>query len=309
MKIVRVFICFAIIILINSCAVNKAEKYLKQGKTVQENFKETFPFEIKNGFIIVQAKIKDEDYDFILDTGSSNVISKKFAESLNLEIIGRENIYDVYNKSQLKEYCRIDTIQIGGIEFVETIGAILDFNSVPTWSSMNISGFIGSNLMQHAIWDIDFKKGQITITDDELKLNLPKQTIENKLFVGYAGIPSIACKINNERVWNFTVDLGFNGGIVIPFSEFEKQIEDGKITEFKKSITNGVIGIYGAEDLSRQSYKGIINEIEFGNSALGEEKVYSEKYLEHLFGLDFFKNYRTVINWDDKKIKLIESQE
>lgn len=309
MKIARVLFYFTVIILINSCAVNKAEKYLKEGKSLQEDFVATFPFEIKNGFIIVKAKIKNNEYDFILDTGASNIISKELSENLKAKIIGSENIYDVYNKSQVREYTRIDTIQIGEIEFVETIGAILDFNSVPAWSSMNVSGFIGSNLMQHAIWDIDFDKKQITITDNELKLSLPKETIETKLFIGYAGIPSIACKINDEKVWNFTVDLGYNGGIVIPFAEFEKQIENGKISDFTKSTTKGIIGIYGEQNLTRESYKGTINEIDFGNSIIEKQKVYSEKYLEHLFGLAFFKNYRVIINWNSKKIKLIENFE
>jgi predicted aspartyl protease len=308
-KITNIFIYFITFILINSCAVSKAEKYLKEGKTIQENYKVTFPFEMKNGFIIVQAEIKNKNYNFILDTGASNVVSKELAESLNLKVIGSENVYDIYNKSQINEYTRIEIIQIGEIDFVETIALINDFNSTSTWSSLKIDGFIGSNLMQRAIWDFDFTKKLITITDNESKLNLPEEIIENKLFIGYAGIPSVACKINGKKVWNFTVDFGFNGGINIPFSEFEKQKEKGKISDFTKSKTQGVIGVYGKQNITRESYIGTINEIEFGNSILKKEKVYSEEYLEHLFGLDFFRNYRVIINWNSKKIKLIENNE
>jgi predicted aspartyl protease len=296
-----------ILLIVSSCAVSKAEKYLKEGKTIQENYKVTFPFEIKNGLIIIKVKIKNKDYNFILDTGASNIVSKELAESLKLKVIGSEKIYDVYNKSQISEYTRIETIQIGEIDFVETIAAITDFNSIPAWSSMKVDGLIGSNLMQHAIWDFDFKKKLITITDNESKLNLPEKIIENKLFIGYAGIPSIACKINGKKVWNFTVDFGFNGGIIIPFSEFEKQKENEKISDFTKSKTQGVIGIYGKQNTTRESYTGTINEIEFGNSTLKKEKVYSEEYLGHLFGLEFFRNYRVIINWNSKKIKLIEN--
>ena len=301
--------CLIILLIVSSCAVSKAEKYLKEGKTIQENYKVTFPFEMKNGFIIVKAKIKNKYYNFILDTGASNVLSKELAESLNLKIIGSENVYDVYNKSQINEYTRIETIKIGEIDFVDTIALINDFNAIPMWSSLNVDGFIGSNLMQHAIWDIDFSNKQITITDNESKLNLPKELIENKLFIGVAGVPSIACKINEKKVWNFTVDLGFSGGIVVPFSEFKKQIGNGEILDFKKSNTKGVIGIYGKQSKIRESYIGTIDEIEFGNSILKKEKVYSEQYLEHLFGLEFFRDYRVIINWSTKKIKMIKNKE
>lgn len=171
---------------------------------------------------------------------------------------------------------------------MDTVAVIKDIKSMPVWSSLHINGFIGSNLMQHAIWDFDFNQNQIIITDNESKLSLPEEIIENKLFIGYAGIPSIACKVNGKKVWNFPVDFGYDGGIVIPFSKFEKQKESGQISDFVKSETHGFIGVYGKQDLARESYRGIINEIEFGNSTLKNEKVHSEESLSKRFGLDFF---------------------
>ncbi|SFW60540.1 retropepsin-like aspartic protease [Cellulophaga fucicola] len=305
----RVFIYSIILILISSCATSKAVKYFKEGKTKQENFKVTLPFEIKNGWIIVPVEINNKNYNFLFDTGTPTLVSKELAESLNLKIIDSVNVSDVFNKKQTNQYTRIESIGIGKIDFVETVALINDFNSTPMWSSLNIDGFIGSSLMQHAIWDIDFDKKQIIITDNESKLSLPEKIIENKLFIGYAGIPSIACKINGEKVWNFDVDFGYNGDVVIPFSEFKKQKENGLISNFTESKTSGAIGIYGKQDNARISYTGIVNELEFGNTILKNQKVYSEQYLSRRFGLDFFKNYRVILNWNSKKIKLIENKE
>lgn len=307
MKAVKVFIYFLTIILINSCSVSKAVKYFKEGKIAEENFKVTFPFEMKNGYIVVKAKIKNKYYNFILDTGTPNLVSKELAENLNLKIIDSVKASDVFDNKQTNKYARIDSIKIGLLDFVGTAALINDFNTVPVWASMNVDGFIGSNLMQHAIWDFDFNQKLITITNDESKLNLPEKIIENKLFIGYAGAPAIATKINGDKVWNFTVDFGYNGGIVIPFSVFEKQIENGMISDFSKSRTHGIIGIYGKQDVTRASYKGIIDDIEFGNSTIKKEKVYSEQYFNQLFGLDFFKNYRVILNWKSKKIKMIKN--
>lgn len=307
MKALKVCIYLLIVILINSCSLSKAGKYFKEGKTSEKNFKVTFPFEMKNGYIVVKAKIKNKDYNFILDTGTPNLVSKEFAESLNLKIIDSVKASDVFDNKRTNKYARIDSIKIGTLDFIGTAALINDFNAIPVWASMNVDGFIGSNLMQHAIWDFDFDQKRITITNDESKLNLPEELIKNKLFIGYAGAPAIASKINGEKVWNFTVDFGYNGGIVIPFSEFRKQIENGEISDFVKSTTHGIIGIYGKQDVTRTSYKGVINEIEFGNSTIKKEKVYSEQYFNQLFGLEFFKNYRVILNWNNKKIKMIET--
>ena len=309
MKITKVLICLVTLILINSCSLSKAAKYLKEGHTDQENYKVTFPFELQNGWIIAPLEIKNKNYKFILDTGTPSLISKELAKSLNMKVIDSVDASDVYNKAQKNKYTRIENIKIGTIDFVGTSALINDFNATPIWASLNVDGFIGSNLMQHAIWDIDFNQKQITITDNESNLNLPEDVIENKMFIGVAGLPSIACRVNGEKIWNFSVDLGYNGQIVIPFSEFEKQIENGRIPDFKKSNTHGVIGVYGKQNTSRESYTGVINEIEFGNSTLKNEKVYSEQYLEKRFGLDFFRNYRVILNWNTKKIKLIENQD
>ncbi|MEO8934551.1 MAG: retropepsin-like aspartic protease [Xanthomarina sp.] len=308
MKIAKVFIYFITFILINSCATNKAQKYFKEGRIDEENFKTTLPFEIKNGHIVVKVKLENKYYNFILDTGAPNVVSKELAESLNLKIIDSVKVSDVFNKLKTNNYTRIETIEIGTINFIGTTALINDFNSLPVWSSLNIDGFIGSNLMQHAIWDFDFTQKQITITDKESNLGLPEKVLENKLYIGHAGIPSIACKINEKKVWNFTVDFGFNGGIVIPFSEFKKQKENGGILDFKISETP-VHGIYGKQEVTREAYFGIINNIEFGKSILKKEEVYSEQYLDHMFGLEFFRNYRVILNWKSKKIKLIENKE
>ncbi len=38
-----------ILLIVSSCALNKATKHLKKGETRQGNYKVTFPFEVKDG--------------------------------------------------------------------------------------------------------------------------------------------------------------------------------------------------------------------------------------------------------------------
>ena len=297
-----------ILIVVSSCALNKAAKHFKKGETIQKDYKITFPFEMKNGFVIVPVEINNRDYNFLLDTGTPTLVSKELAEHLNLKVIDAVNAADVYDNKQQNTYARLESVKIGGVDFTGTTALINDFKAVSIWSSLGIDGFIGSNLMQHAVWDIDFDKKQITITDNESKLDLPKTIIENKLFIGVAGAPAIACKINGKKIWNFAVDLGYNGGIVVPFHEFKKQVEGNQISDFKKSKTKGVIGIYGEQQATRSSYTGVVNDLEFGNTNFKNQNVYAEQYLDKIFGLDFFKNYRVILNWNSKKIKLIANK-
>lgn len=76
------------------------------------------PFEYRNGLIILKVTIQNEIYDFILDTGASNVLSKELADKLKVIPLGSEEITDINKKSERLEYTKLDDIQIGGINYI-----------------------------------------------------------------------------------------------------------------------------------------------------------------------------------------------
>lgn len=292
------------LIVLCSCAGSKAAKYLEQGNVLEKNFKTTIPFEYRNGFIVIKIEIKGETYDFILDTGSSNVLSKELNAKLGILPLGSEDVGDVYGDTQRLEYTKINKIKIGGVNFLETVAAISDFNSVTLISCLDVDGIIGSNLMRHAVWDFDFKKQTITITDTESNLKIPANHKESKFYIGYAGIPSITTKVNGMTVLNNTIDFGFTGGVILPFKVFEKQ-KNKRIKKWVKSYGEGFTGIYGSKK-NITSYNSKIDEIKIGNLTVKNRIVYSAPFMENIFGLAFFKNYRVILNWKIKRIKMIE---
>ena len=92
MKLNKLIYSLIVLALLSSCASSKINKTLKQGNIVQKDFKVTVPFEYRNGLIILKVTIQDEIYDFILDTGASNVLSKELAEKLKVTSLGSEEI-------------------------------------------------------------------------------------------------------------------------------------------------------------------------------------------------------------------------
>ena len=199
MKLTKLFYSIIALVLLSSCAGSKIDSVLKQGNVLQENFKTTIPFNYVNGWIILEVKIQDNTHNFILDTGSSNLITKEFSKELNSKILGAEEIKDVNHTKNSTEYTNINNIKIGGIDFQNTIAGIVDLNKITEIACVKIDGFIGSNLMRKAVWDFDFQNQLITITNDETNLNIPSETIDSKLYIGTAGIPAITVKINGNN--------------------------------------------------------------------------------------------------------------
>ena len=293
-----------VLTLLTSCASSKINKTLKQGNIVQEDFKVTVPFEYRKGLIILKVTIENEIYDFILDTGSSNVLSKELAEKLNVIPLGSKNVTDINKTSQLLNYTKIDDIEIGGIHFKETIAAISDFNS-GILACLNADGFIGSNLMRFAIWDFDFKNQIITITDNEQKLNIPADAIESKIFIGTASSePSIISYVNGDKVLNNLIDLGNNSTPHLSYVDFIKQKESNKITKYITGSGYSGIGMYGNGE-NKDEFSAKIDEIKIGNHII-KDKIMRVKDGKTNLGILFFKNYRLIINWKAKKIKMIQ---
>jgi hypothetical protein len=82
---------------------------------------------------------------------------------------------------------------------------------------------------------------------------------------------SLASNLLSKNVVKNTMTENTVSPIIL--SEFEKQIKNGKISEFVESKSLGVTGMYGEQNKVRKSYLTKISSIEFGNFIFKNEKV------------------------------------
>lgn len=304
MTLTKTFQAIIILLLLTGCAGSNIDKVLKQGLVLQEDYKTTIPFTYVNGWIVLEVHIGDNPYHFILDTGSANLITKELADTLNSKVLGTEEIKDVNDTANTTEYTRLANIKIGTVDFQNTIAGIVDLNKITEISCTKIDGFIGSNLMRKAVWDFDFEKQLITIVNDESKLDIPEDTIDSKLYIGTAGIPAITLKINGQKVLNNTVDFG-NGGInLLRGDYFQKQKDANLITKYIKGTTKAFGGFGRTE--SKPFYQTNINQLQIGDHIVNNIHARVKSGSGNNLGLAFFKNYRVILNWHKKRIRLIE---
>lgn len=294
-----------LVFVLISCSSANINKTLKQGCLIQENFKTIIPFTYtNNGWVVLEVVIKDETYNFILDTGASNVISEDLANKLNLEVLGTEKIQDINSLSNQINYTSIDSIKIKGLDFEETVFGILEFKKIAELDCIKIDGIIGSNLMRKAIWDFNFDEQLITIVDDEEKLNIPNNSTTTKMYIGVGGIPSITLKVNGRKELNNTIDLGNAGSNLLRIDHFEKQLENNLIHKYVKGDQKAWGGFGRAE--SKPFYHAIVNSLTIGNYTATNIFTVANTGSGNNLGLSFFKNYRVILNWNKKKMTLIE---
>ena len=306
MKIKHFFLGLLIFSFLTSCT-SGIKKILKAGYIEQHNFKKVIPFTYtKTGHILLKVTVKGKVYDFILDTGATTIISEEVAEELNVKTIGVSEIEDINNKKANLNFVSLENIQIGGIDFKNTIGSILDLKKGEL-ACLEVDGLIGANLMRHAVWDFDFKRNIITITNDESQLDIPENYSESKIYVGDAYQASIITEFNNKRVLNNVIDLGNSADARLSYKVFEKLKESEDLPYVKGSGGSG-FGAFGRSIEKKNSYKAKMNTLKIGNIEL-KNLIVDVKDGSTNLGLSVFKNSRIIFNWGKKSLKMIQQSD
>ena len=307
MRVKKIFYSLiTLILLLSSCAGSNIDKILKQGTVLQKDYNTTIPFTYDsiNDWIVLEVEIKGKTYNFILDTGSSNIITKELAAELDVKVLGAEEIKDTNATANTTQFTRINSIKIGGIDFQNTIAGIVDLNKITAVSCSKIDGLIGSNLMRTAIWDFDFQNQLITITSDEDKLDIPTETIDTRLYIGTAGVPAVTLEINGEKVLNHTVDFGNGGNNILRIDRFQEQLDANLISKYVKGNKKS-FGAFGYTE-NQPYYYTIIDEFKIGNHTVNNLITVVDDGYSNKLGLAFFKNYRIILNWKKKRMRMIE---
>jgi predicted aspartyl protease len=174
------------------------------------------PFELLDHLILVQCRINHspETYSFILDTGALTAIDKALADSLNLKQRGQQ--------------AKIDTFHVGDC-VVDRLFVITAFDLQPLRDSygIDISGIIGSDLLEDYIATIDYEKQRLTLsTDVKSPAERPKGDNAGYLLkftkhpLNHA--PMIKCTLNDSMEVKAMLDTGQPYALVLPLKELEK---------------------------------------------------------------------------------------
>nr|WP_319400410.1 hypothetical protein [uncultured Carboxylicivirga sp.] len=158
--------------------------------------------------------------------------------------------------------------------------------------------------MHHFVWQIDFERQQIIVAkrpDDlefgsnyfEIPLNENKKSHHLRTKVRFG---------ENRPLKSVLVDLGSNSTLFLS----ERDVLNDSIKYLSKGILGQASKGLGEEDsvITYRYYK--TDSLFFNNSdfAVSDVTVCTASKSLNLLGLGFFENYKTTINWPDKKLIL-----
>lgn len=156
------------------------------------------PIEMRSGKIYLQARINDEAREFIFDTGSPSILSREFAQSLNLEIVGQNTGIDANGQPVTMDIAIVHSIEIGDTAFRNVPVLIFDFSELELGPCIFDGGVLGSEILPGSAWRIDTETETLSLAAnvDDLPGGVP--ALRARLYdFGYPHAPIVDYSIGS----------------------------------------------------------------------------------------------------------------
>jgi hypothetical protein len=196
--------CF---ILLNSCVIVKNSLfkkfyYLPKGN---QTFYTQLPYEVINGFIVVEIKVNGESCRLMVDTGSRSYISKNKKEQLNLNTYDSTVSIDITGKKIELEKVR-GLLEIGSLQLFDFKFTVKDHLLS---NCDQIDGVLGSEILNQGVFYFNHSKHTITIT------NLITQIQDTIGFTNVTTKNRTGDLTIKHKGVEYTLDSGFSNGFII----------------------------------------------------------------------------------------------
>jgi len=290
-------------------------------KLESNNFRTVIDFEYINNWIVIQAKVggSDKEFPFIFDTGAQTVIMDSLLKEIskeNYKKYGSSKRTDTINNAFNNGLISLNNLELGNVRF-SGIGAITAKNS--KWGMLNcISAFgiIGYNIIQTCIFQIDYEKKQIIITDKEENLSNSGEI----QWITYKPIstqetPIIPAVINDSVKIDLFFDTGMSGGISLSSSELYSAISQQFPEQTAKYTSRPSLQIRGEKDELEESLIYRASSFSFGNNFsedirinIDNTPVNSEREYTGLIGNRYFEDYIITLDYRNRRVGFIPKQ-
>ena len=298
---------FLTTLAVSGCSSLKLVKLLKQGDVEQPSFTAEIPFEMRMGLVIVKVNIKGKDYDFLVDTGAPNLVTKELAAELNLKPKVEKKAGDSQGKREVLQFAEMPEMLIGGVHFIEMGGAIADLKHSNEIACLDVDGFVGANLMKEAVWQFDYERKVITVSNNSSAFDIPADAYRIPFTPATSSTPLIDITYDGITDKRVTFDTGSNGFFNSSPAIRKTLQEKGKLTHSVIGYGANSSGLYGMGD-GDSLYNSLVSETKLGNLTIPEQVV-SFSAGARTLGTKYLRHFRVIIDWSTQEIILIPSDQ
>lgn len=300
---------YTIILLLFCCTSVWAQEEVYDDKRLQEIFekaapvKDTFcielPFEYKKQ-IIVSATVNNETYRFLFDTGGYNMLNKDIAASNKLVPFTEQLLNSSNGITKPAGIVSLPNLTLGGLDFINTSAYTIDLSNPGKLNCMVNGGIIGSSVIKKCVWQIDYTRKTIIMTNSLANVNLGKDAIKVPVHFNMYKQPYVLMRINGKQEM-----IMFDTGCSYPLWLSSREVAQvGKISRCRASITGSNIETHNGSiqsDLNVISIDATLADLNFTQVPAYYQE--SDNYLS-LLGNPLIKDYIVTLNFPDRELYL-----
>ncbi|WP_271766254.1 aspartyl protease family protein [Aquimarina algiphila] len=264
----------------------------------------TIPFRYTKKLIVVDAHLNNSKTtnSFIFDTGAfQSKVEYQLSQELKLNTITKRNNGTAQGVKREIEITTVDSIKISKSKFYNISAGKLKYDQKSYSPCIAEDGIIGANLIKLAHWKIDYQKKEMLVSQKSILPNTNNEQFDIEFDTSLlSGIPKIDIEINGQIIKDVIFDLGYNGGLVVPYRFAEKFHS----TKTQTIIDQSTAGIFGS---NRDTLLVKQLNVKIGNLKTIISVEFSSLN-KALLGNDFLEHFKVYIDYNDDKI-ILESVE
>ncbi|MEQ1587595.1 MAG: retropepsin-like aspartic protease, partial [Cyclobacteriaceae bacterium] len=115
--------------------------------------------------ILVKAKLKGEEFTFLLDTGAPFFISNAIQDRFNFPVLFKANLSDASGKKDETLIVSVDSLSLGPFIFTNVWAVVIKMDN-ETHQCHEFVGNFGSNLLNFLAVQFDLQKHKVFLTDN-----------------------------------------------------------------------------------------------------------------------------------------------
>src|SRR5690606_6947940 len=186
-------------------------------KLKQKQFLVEIPFQYVRNKIVIKGRFSENaaEQKYFLDTGAPTIISLNNFKAnqfpaifLETDLVSTLRYDSIFNNSILSIYPKLPELYLENLLFKEVGSNVISAKGVQKIACFAPDGIIGANIMNDAIWQIDYSRQVLTVTDNIKKLkNI--ETAASVKFKNSGSIkkPLVPFELNGKKYW-FLLDTG-----------------------------------------------------------------------------------------------------
>ncbi|WP_306564709.1 aspartyl protease family protein [Flavobacterium lindanitolerans] len=286
------------LITLQVCAQKPKEvlNWINTAPSENRNFYFEIPFSYRNDEIVIQVRIGNHTYDYIFDTGGYNNITDAIQGKNNFPILTRQTVGSSNKIKKEINIVKLDSLHIGSLAFHDLAALQMNFDESPTIKCTIDGGLIGASIIKNYIWQIDYPRKKIIVTDQIGKIANLQKAIKVPVTFNSRLMPYIEVRINGKKE-KMMFDLG-SSTLFSMTEKAAKKHDKENVCEIIGGGTEGGNGTIKESIYVMNSGKLEIKNLYYSNKPI----LYTSSNNESLIGNPIIKDYIVTLNFKDDEM-------